>query len=108
MSEPVWKTELHRAIGAQVDPWASVGWLEDAVLETVLPHIEAAFKRGHEAGSSKAGYRLVQENERLRRELALAHQANQRRGVCPTCLSALDASGTTRASAGDPPEGAAP
>jgi hypothetical protein len=104
VSEPQWKTELSRDLVLR-------GFLADTEaerLDVVMPHIEAAFKRGHEAGSSKAGYRLVQENERLRRELELAHQANQRRGVYPTCLSALDASGTTRASAGDPPEGAAP
>jgi hypothetical protein len=110
VSEPAWKTELRSDFDQNA--WKIGGpygdWDTEEAMKVATPHAEAAFKRGHEAGSSKAGYRLVQENERLRRELELAHQANQRRGVCPTCLSALDASGTTRASAGDPPEGAAP
>ncbi|MGI5400614.1 hypothetical protein ACQEVG_14370 [Streptomyces sp. CA-135486] len=32
-------------------------------------HLELAYKRGQEAVGSRAGYRVVQENERLRREL---------------------------------------
>lgn len=40
-----------------------------AVVQAVLPHFELAYKRGQEAAQSRAGYRVVQENERLRREL---------------------------------------
>lgn len=43
-----------------------------AVLAAVLPHMELAYKRGQTAASSQAGYRVVQENERLRRELEQA------------------------------------
>jgi hypothetical protein len=40
-----------------------------AVLAAALPHFELAYKRGLAAAESRAGYRVVQENERLRREL---------------------------------------
>lgn len=116
MSEPDWKTEAQRTAeafaatdfnGHPVAPEAVRGAVSRYLLGQFMPHIEAAYQRGHEAGSSKAGYRLVQENERLRHELALAHQTNQRKGVCPTCLSAIGASEST-ASADEPPEGSAP
>ena len=48
-----------------------------AVTQAVLPHFELAYKRGQEAGSSRAGYRVVQENERLRRELELAKRGER-------------------------------
>ncbi|TXS35102.1 hypothetical protein EAO77_38050 [Streptomyces sp. t39] len=38
----------------------------NAVLAAVLPHFELAYQRGRQAGGSKAGYRLVEENQRLR------------------------------------------
>lgn len=101
MSEPDWKTELRRAIEA-MDPTGSPYWLQ-----VLLPHIEAAYRRGHEAGFSRAGYRLVQENERLRRELALAHQSRREEDACST--DTATAGGRTPASPTDePPEGAAP
>lgn len=40
-----------------------------AVVQAVLPHFELAYRRGLAAADSRAGYRVVQENERLRREL---------------------------------------
>lgn len=40
-----------------------------ALLAAVLPHLEAAYKHGEVAGRSQAGYRLVAENERLRRQI---------------------------------------
>lgn len=45
-----------------------------AVMTAVLPHFELAYKRGRMAADSRAGYRLVQENERLRRELKQAKE----------------------------------
>lgn len=56
VSEPEWKTELRRTIGAQVDPWVEYDWQEDALLNAVLPHIEAAYQRGLIAGRSQQGY----------------------------------------------------
>lgn len=56
MAEPAWKLALRKDVGAQVDPWAEYGWQEDAVLDAVLPHIEAAYKRGVEAGRSQREY----------------------------------------------------
>lgn len=105
MSQPDWKAELRATVYAWV---SGIDWLKENAYKALLPHIEAAYKRGHEAGSSKASYRLVRENERLRRELELSRRETNREGVCPCCLSALGAIGSTRASAGEPPEGAAP
>ncbi|MFF9088423.1 hypothetical protein ACF1BE_18740 [Streptomyces sp. NPDC014991] len=99
----------HEALRSTVSAWVSgTDWIKESAYVALLPHVEAAYKRGHEAGSSQAGYRLVQENERLRRELELARREKNGGGVCPSCLSALGATGSTRASAGEPPEGSAP
>lgn len=106
MSEPAWKAELSRALVL----YGFLAETDEERMAVVMPHIEAAFKRGHEAGRSQAGYRLVEENERLRRELELAHQSKRREGICPSCLSILPggaasapaAGGTTPASAGEP------
>lgn len=102
---PTWNEALRSTVSAWV---AGTDWLKESAYVALLPHIEAAYKRGHEAGSSKASYRLVRENERLRRELEASRRETNREGVCPCCLSALGAIGSTRASAGEPPEGAAP
>ncbi|MEV4232389.1 hypothetical protein AB0J81_36035 [Streptomyces bobili] len=103
MPEPQWKTELSRDLVLR----GYIADTEEERLDVVMPHIEAAYKRGHEAGSSKAGYRLVQENERLRRELALAHQSRREEDPCST--DTATAGGRTPASPTDePPEGAAP
>jgi hypothetical protein len=108
MSEPDWKTELYTALKGELDERLRAHtelareFLADALGGAVMPHIDAAHQRGLTAGQSQAGYRLVRENERLRRELELAHQNKRREGICPTCLSALDVTGSTPASAGDP------
>jgi hypothetical protein len=65
MARDQWKDELR---GVLDEHFISSG---EEIFDLVMPHIEAAYKRGHEAGSSRAGYRLVQENERLRRALGL-------------------------------------
>ncbi|WP_326613202.1 hypothetical protein OG949_33120 [Streptomyces scopuliridis] len=75
MSQPAWKAELSRdieaAIGLNMDCGGAEGVyrLRDVVLKDVMPHIEAAFKRGHDVAKLRQGSRLVVENERLRREL---------------------------------------
>lgn len=90
MAEPAWKAEL-RALAERLDQY---GDAEYATAQ-LMPHIEAAYKRGHEAGSSKAGYRLVQENERLRRELALqGKESSCPRTAAPTAASPSPASTT--------------
>lgn len=73
------KGDIEAAIGLNVDCGGAEGVyrVRDAVLAAVLPHLEAAYKRGHVAGASRSGrpvtrtenHRLTQENERLRREL---------------------------------------
>lgn len=65
------KGDIEAAIGLNVDCGGAQGVYRarDAVLEAVLPHLEAAYKRGEVAGGSRAGYRLVAENERLRRQI---------------------------------------
>ncbi|MEV7814297.1 hypothetical protein AB0P05_26765 [Streptomyces flaveolus] len=96
------------ALRTTVDAWVTGNEMVKATAHHALhAHVEAAYKRGHEAGSSKAGYRLVTENERLRRELELARREKNGASVCPTCLSALSAT-ASGASAGEPPEGSAP
>lgn len=76
MAEPEWKSELR----SQLDRIASdiergngiqggIDYARQDLEHEVFEAVEAAYKRGHEAGSSRAGYRLTQENERLRREL---------------------------------------
>lgn len=83
VTEPDWKTQLRRTAEAfaatdfRGHPVSPPG-LRDAVsrylMGELLPHVETAYKNGLDAGRSQTGYRLVQENERLRRELALAQQ----------------------------------
>ncbi|MFD6249828.1 hypothetical protein [Streptomyces roseolus] len=66
------KGDIEAAIGLDVPV---VGGAEavyrarDILLAAVLPHLEAAYKHGEVAGRSQAGYRLVAENERLRRQI---------------------------------------
>ncbi|MFF3751756.1 hypothetical protein ACFYYH_15070 [Streptomyces sp. NPDC002018] len=75
MSQPAWKAELSRDIEVAIGLHMVCGGakevhrLRDHVLKDVMPHIEAAFKRGEDAAKLREGSRLVQENERLRREL---------------------------------------
>lgn len=82
-----WKTELRselsriasdieRGNGIQ----GGIDYARQDLESTVFDAVEAAHERGHEAGSSKAGYRLVQENERLRRELEFAERCLNERG----------------------------
>jgi hypothetical protein len=63
VSEPDWKAELRRIIGAQVDPWAEHDWQEDALFNAVLPHIEDAYQRGLMAGRSQTGYRTTRKKK---------------------------------------------
>lgn len=72
---------------------AAVGALLDDETRT-------AYKNGLNAGRSQTGYRLVEENERLRRELAQALQ-QRKEDSCPTFPSAPSATGSG-ASAGEP------
>jgi hypothetical protein len=104
MPEPDWKQALRDWVAVAV---GGSGNAQAYAFDSLLPHIAAAYKRGHDAGRSRAGYRLVTENERLRRELELARREKNGASVCPTCLSALSAT-ESGASAGEPPEGAAP
>ncbi|CAL9366923.1 hypothetical protein [Streptomyces sp. enrichment culture] len=55
MPEPEWKTEL--AMDLSLGSWKiGTDADADAALEIVLPHIEAAYQRGLQAGRSQAGY----------------------------------------------------
>lgn len=62
MSEPDWKTRLAAdievAIGISVDCGGTLGVcrVRDVVVRNVLPHIEAAYQRGLQAGRSQDGY----------------------------------------------------
>ncbi|WP_413114786.1 hypothetical protein ACK1X7_07205 [Streptomyces sp. CY1] len=62
--DPAWKAALRDALSPGGGPVET-----DRLMTAVLPHIEAAYRRGLAAGASRAGYRLTRENERLRREL---------------------------------------
>jgi hypothetical protein len=64
VSEPPWKQSLSRDLVLH----GFLAETEEERMAVVMPHIEDAYKRGQLAGSSRAGYRLAQENERLRRE----------------------------------------
>lgn len=79
VSDPDWKDELRWTVeaftatdfrGHPVAPPEVQGVASRYLMGAVMPHIEAAYRRGREAGGSRAGYRLVLENERLRKELA--------------------------------------
>ncbi|MGV9850401.1 hypothetical protein ACWDWU_16770 [Streptomyces sp. NPDC003442] len=69
--DPAWKAELRDALST----WGGSAET-DRLMTAVLPHIEAAYRRGLAAGASRAGYRLVRENERLRRELRQVSKDN--------------------------------
>lgn len=92
MAEPAWKAALRETVRAWVAPSEII---REGAYEALLPHIETAYKNGLAAGRSQTGYRLVQENERLRRELALAQQ-ERRESPCTT--GTAGAAGRTPAS----------
>jgi hypothetical protein len=52
MPEPQWKTELSRDLVLR----GFLAETEEERLAVVMPHIEAAYKRGLTAGRSQAGY----------------------------------------------------
>lgn len=70
------KKDLREAIEDHIDKMPSATGV-DSVLLRVLPHLEAAYKRGEVAGRSRAGYRLVAENERLRRQVPNPRKENE-------------------------------
>jgi hypothetical protein len=72
------REDIYRALKPHVDLPNGTGVVA-AVLTAVLPHLELAYKRGQDAAQSRAGYRVVQENERLRRELEQASQLAEAR-----------------------------
>lgn len=64
--------DLRKDVRAALEPYVHEDVPENAataVLTAVLPHFELAYKRGLAAAESRAGYRVVRENERLRTEL---------------------------------------
>jgi hypothetical protein len=69
VSEPVWETRLNAdieaAIGLSVDCGGTAGVqrVRDVVLRNVLPHIDAAYKRGLMAGRSQSGYRTTRKKK---------------------------------------------
>lgn len=66
MSEPGWEAELRKT----VDAWVEGGeFVRQSAYDSFLRHIDSAYRRGLTAGRSQAGYRLVQENDRLQRLL---------------------------------------
>lgn len=78
MAEPEWKTELRSElsrIASDVERGngiqGGIDYARQDLESTVFDAVEDAYKRGHVAGYSQAGHRLVRENERLRRELEL-------------------------------------
>jgi hypothetical protein len=81
VSEPDWKAALRADLGEAFD--------------AAMPHIEAAFKRGFDRGRSRASYRVLRENERLRRELELAHREGKEE---PCRTDTAGAAGPTPAS----------
>lgn len=79
MAESEWKSELRselsriasdieRGNGIQ----GGIDYSRQDLEHTVFEAVDSAYKRGLMAAGSKAGFRLVQENERLRRELEQA------------------------------------
>ncbi|MGW2169183.1 hypothetical protein ACWC1C_01470 [Streptomyces sp. NPDC001705] len=66
MAEPAWNTALRAALdkNAQRIVGPSGDWEIEEAMAVVLPHIDAAYKRGLAAGRSQAGYRAL----RKRRE----------------------------------------
>lgn len=72
MPNEKWRMDLKGDIEAVVHDRINVLARDDdidALLLAVLPHLEAAFERGKSAAKLRQGSRLMEENERLRREL---------------------------------------
>jgi hypothetical protein len=59
------KDDIEVAIGLNVDCGGAEGVykVRDAVLAAVLPHLEAAYKRGEMAGSSRSGYKIPKQRK---------------------------------------------
>lgn len=94
MSEPEWKTELRSELETGLDGWIfesrAAAYL---AFETVMPHIEAAYQRGLQAGRSQGRYTTGRKKWRKEDDPCTA-----------------DAEGLTPAStaADEPPQGSAP
>lgn len=57
MSEPDWRAALQAALEWNAWRIALYGdWDTDEAMKVVLPHIEAAYQRGLQAGRSQTGY----------------------------------------------------
>ena len=99
VSEPAWKAELRRDLVIH----GFLAETDEERMAVVMPHIEAAYDRGLMAGSSKAGYRLVQENARLRRELELARRENKEESCETTPVGAARSTPALTTGSGDEP-----
>lgn len=95
MAEPDRKAEVTEDMRWALAPHVELHASADAATEVAMRHIETAYKNGLNAGRSQTGYRLVQENERLRRELT---QAQQERRESPCTTGTAGAAGPTPAS----------
>ena len=63
MPNEKWRMDLKGDIQAALAPIALEGFQMDIVLAAVLPHLEAAYKRGEMAGRSRAGYKIPKPRE---------------------------------------------
>lgn len=89
MSEPVWDDALRNTVEA----WVVGGFLvREGAYRALLPHIEAAYARGLQAGRSQAGYRTTRK---------------KKEPPCPTSPSVPSAPGSS-ASAAEAEPGTAP
>lgn len=59
MAEPQWMTELSRDLVLR----GFLAETEEERLAVVMPHIEAAYQRGLQAGRSQAGYRTTRKKK---------------------------------------------
>ncbi|HEY1157103.1 MAG TPA: hypothetical protein VGE95_12530 [Arthrobacter sp.] len=78
MSEPDWKADLRATVYDWTDRAPAI---QEGAMEALLPHIEAAYRRGLEAGRSQAGY---------------STRRKSKEGPCPT--GTAGAAGSTPAS----------
>lgn len=66
MSNEKWRMDLKKDIRTALDRNSEYDLPElvtVGVLQAVLPHLEAAYKRGEIAGRSRAGYKLPRQRE---------------------------------------------
>jgi hypothetical protein len=102
MPEPDWNARLETQLSNLAKLYPEAEGLSEVVRSLVTWHRVDAHDAGWLANRSKAGYRLVSENEKLRRELELS---KRKEDPCPTAAPSAGTPSPASSTEGDEPWG---